>query len=238
MKKAGYKNNHPSLRARLPLMVFAVIAVFLLVNSIENASASTEDAGQQGARTFVVASSDNFPPVNMLDKDGNLTGFGRDLSTAVIRAMGGQTNYIHSPIWSEVLEDLNSSRADFIHDTAYDKERDIFLDFSDPILEMKEVIIVRSDQYDITGFESLKGKTVACVDQHITHIYLMQFPQIKCRIVKTPAEGLYSLISGDVDAFVYPEEIVTYLSQELRFSDKIKVTGDPLRTLKWSMTVT
>ncbi|MCK9364589.1 MAG: transporter substrate-binding domain-containing protein [Syntrophales bacterium] len=229
------KNNCLPLRGQFPLLVLAVIAVFWLVN--ENALASTKDVRPQVAREFVVASSDNFPPVNMLDKDGNLTGFGRDLSTAVIRAIGGQTNYIHSPVWSEVLDYLNLGKADFIHDTGYSKERDIVLDFSDPILEMKEVIIVRAGQYNITGIESLKGKTVACVNQHITHLYLMQFPAIRCRIVRTPAEGLYSLIAGDVDAFAYPEPIVTYLSQELRFGDKIKVTGEPLRTLKWSMAV-
>jgi len=195
-----------SLHVRLQVLVWvAVIPVFWLVTSYENALASTKDVRQQGTREFVIASSDNFPPVNMLDKDGNLTGFGRDLSTAVIKAMGGKTNYIHSPVWTEVLDDLNSSRADFIHDTAYSKERDIFLDFSDPILEMKEVIVVRSEQYNITGFESLKGKTVACINKHITHLYLMQFPEIRCHIVKTPAEGLYSLISGAVDAFVYPD---------------------------------
>ena len=227
-----------SLSVKLQVLVWvAIIPVFWLVNSYENALASTKDVKQQGPRKFVIASSDNFPPVNMLDKDGNLTGFGRDLSTAVIRAIGGQTNYIHSPAWSETLDYLNSGRADFIHDTAYAKERDIFLDFSDPILEMKEAIIVRSEQYNITGFESLKGKKVACVNKHITHLYLMQFPEIRCHIVKTPAEGLYSLISGDVDAFVYPEQIVAYLSQELRLGDKIKVTGEPLRTLKWSMAV-
>ncbi|MBI4838319.1 MAG: PAS domain S-box protein [Nitrospirae bacterium] len=235
MKK--YKNNCLPLRVRLQLLVFAVIAVFWLVNSYKDALALTKDERQRETREFVIASSDNFPPVNMLDKDGNLTGFGRDLSTAVIRAIGGQTNYIHSPVWTEVLDYLNSGRADFIHDTAYSKERDVFLDFSDPILEIKEVIIVRSEQYNITGFESLKGKTVACVNKHISHLYLMQFPEIKCHIVKTPVEGIYSLIAGDADAFVYPEQIVTYLFQELRLGDKIKVTGEPLRTLKWSMAV-
>jgi len=32
-------------------------------------------------------------------------------------------------------------------------------------------------------------------------------------------------------------EIVKYLSQELRLGDRIKVTGEPLRILKWSMAV-
>ncbi|MBI4691407.1 MAG: hypothetical protein HY754_14245 [Nitrospirae bacterium] len=32
--------------------------------------------------------------------------------------------------------------------------------------------------------------------------------ELRCHIVKTPGEGLYSLIAGDADTFVYPEQIV------------------------------
>ncbi|MCK5335181.1 MAG: PAS domain-containing protein, partial [Gammaproteobacteria bacterium] len=78
---------------------------------------------------------------------------------------------------------------------------------------------------------------VACVNQHITHIYLKQFSQINCYLVNTPAEGLIALIKGNVDAFIYPEQIVLYLAQDLKLDDEIKVVGDPLRVLSWSMTV-
>ncbi len=221
----------------MPRLLITALAVLCFTGFSEDVLAAAGGERQQGARTFVVAASDNFPPVNMLDKDGNLTGFGRDLSTAVISAIGGRTTYLHAPIWPEVLDYLNSGKADFIHDTAYIQERDVFLDFSDPILEMKEVVIVRPEQYALNSFESLKGKTVACVNKHITHLYLQKFPEIKCRIVTTPTEGLYALIAGDVDAFVYPEQIVTYLTQELKLEGKLIVTGEPLRTLKWSMVV-
>ncbi len=175
--------------------------------------------------------------MNVLDKDGNLTGFGRDLSDAVIQAVGGEVTHIHSDHWVTVLEWLDSGEADFIHDTGYTPDRDEFLDYSDPIIEMPEVIFVRSDQWDITDFEALKGRTVACVNQHVTHLYLQNFPDINCNVVDTPVEGLYELVGGQVDAFIYPEQIALYLVQELRLGEKIKITGEPLRTLTWSMTV-
>ncbi len=139
--------------------------------------------------TLVDASSNNFPPMNVLDKDGNLTGFGCDLADAVMKAVGRQVTHIHSSHWVQVLKWLDSGRADFIHDTGYTKERDKFLDYSDPIIEMPEVIFVRPDQYDVTSIDSLKGKTVACVKKHITHQYLQKFPEINSHVVKTPVEG-------------------------------------------------
>jgi PAS domain S-box-containing protein len=175
--------------------------------------------------------------MNSLDKDGQLIGFGRELSDAVVRAAGGTVTHLHSSHWPQVLEWLDTGKADFIHDTGYTKSRDAFLDYSDPIIEMPETIFVRTDQYDIASLDSLQGKTVACVDKHITHLYLKKFPFIRCLVVETPTQGLYELVSNKVDAFVYPRQIALSLAQKLRLKDKVKVTGEPLRTLTWSMVV-
>jgi PAS domain S-box-containing protein len=198
-----------------------------------------EDIGKQEnnilPKHFTVASSNNFPPMNMLDDNENLIGFGRELSDAVIEAIKGEVKRFHSPIWVDVLKWLDSGKADFIHDTGYTKDRDKFLDYSDPIIEMPEVIFVHSDRYDITGFDSLKNKRVGCIRKHITHLYLQQFPEINCVIAETPMQGVLDLISKKTDAFIYPKQIVLYLTQNLRLEDKIKITGDELRTLSWSM---
>jgi len=187
-------------------------------------------------RKLVDASSNNFPPMNVL-RDGRLTGFGRELADAVCAAAGIDVEHLHSDHWVDVLAWLDSGEADFIHDTGYTEERDTFLDYSDPILEMPEVIFVRPDRYDIQTLASLRGKTVACVERHISHQYLQQFVEIRCQVAATPAEAMYLLVSGEADAFVYPKQIALYIAQELRLTDKLKVTGVPLRTLTWSMVV-
>ena len=166
-----------------------------------------------------------------------MTGFGRDLSTAVAKSLGLEVRRIHSGIWPNVLKWLDDGTADLIHDTGFTSERESYLDFTVPILEMPESIFVRNWQYDIQGISSLQDKKVACVNRHITHIYLQNFKEIQCHLVSTPVEGLLALINGKVDAFIYPEQIVLYLSQQLKLSDKLKVVGKPLRVLSWSMTV-
>lgn len=186
---------------------------------------------------LVIASSNNFPPINFLNESGDLDGYAREISTAVAKASNLQVQYIHSPYWNDVLGWLEKGEAQAIHDTAYSKIRDKFLDYSDPILEMEEVIIVRNDQYDINSFTSLNKKTVACVENHISHLYLKQFPTINCYLVNTPAEGLASLISGNVDALVYPKPIALYMAQQLGATNKLKVVGNPIRKLQWSMVV-
>lgn len=187
--------------------------------------------------TLVAASSDNFPPVNLLDRDGELTGFGRDLSTAVLRAVDRKAVHLHSGNWPEVLEWLDEGRADFIHDTGYTPDRTGFLDFSEPILEMPEGIFVLDRRYDIRSLPSLYGKRVACVNKHITHLYLQKIPQILCHIVATPRAGVQALLDGEADAFIYPRQIVQYYAYEMGAARRIKEVGEPLRTLTWHMTV-
>ncbi|MDM8549045.1 transporter substrate-binding domain-containing protein [Desulfobacterales bacterium HSG2] len=226
------------------VLLSVIIIIFLMIHATCGplyaqvyAQVYAQDEGKYKSRNFVCASSNNFPPMNLLDKDGNLTGFGYDLSNAVIKAIGGKVTHIHSSHWTEVLEWVARGKADFIHDAGYTEERDKFLDYTDPIIEMPEAIFVRAEQYDITGFESLKGKTVACVNKHITHLYLQQFPEIRCHVVKTPVEGLYELVSGRADAFIYPKQIILYFIQKLRMGDKTKIIGEPLRRLTYSMVV-
>ena len=186
---------------------------------------------------FVIASSNNFPPVNQLDEDGELFGFGRDMAAAVIEAIGGTRTHIHSEIWTNVLKWLAEGRADFIHDTGYTKARTAFLDYSEPILTMPEETFVRVDRFDIADIKSLKNRKVACVNKHITHLYLMNLPDIECHVVSTPLDGLYALLNGDVAAFIFPRQILLHIAQRLGVSGRIKAVGNPLRELTWHMTV-
>lgn len=214
------------------LLLLLVLSSFLFATT---SSADSRDATEKSR--LIIASSNNFPPINVLDEEGELSGFARELSTAVAEAIDVEVVYRHSAIWSDVLQWIDAGEADLIHDTGYTPERESYLDFTDPIIEMPESIFVRNGQLDIHNLKSLYGKKVACVNRHITHIYLKRFEQIQCHLVNTPAEGLIALINGNADAFIYPEQIVIYLAQRLKLNDEIKVIGEPLRVLSWSMTV-
>lgn len=216
---------------RLFQRAFALLAVCLTSAAAAHQVRGDEQAGQ----SLVVASSNNFPPVNILDEGGQLTGFGRDLSDAVVRAAGCSIERIHSQTWAQVLSWLADGRADFIHDAGYTLERDEYLDFTDSILEMPEMIFVSEDRFDILSLEDLAGKKVACVREHITHLYLKQFTEIELVIVETPLDGLLSLIQEEVDSFIYPKQIVLHYAQKLRVRPYVKAVGEPVRVLTWHM---
>jgi len=220
------------------LRINGICVLFFSLIAMNNAFSSDRQPYSKVENAHLtIASSNNFPPINVLDDNGELTGFARDLVDAVALELDLKVSHIHSDQWGEVLAWLDTGKADLIHDTGFTPERERYLDFTLPIIEMNESIFVRDKQFNILDFGALAGKKVACVNNHITHIYLKKFEDINCYLVNTPAEGLVALINAHVDAFIYPEQITLYLAQDLGLEQRIKVVGKPLRKLSWSMSV-
>ena len=225
------------LPRRLRHQVGRTVRVAALAAAVFAAAAAALQEARANERVFVGASTNNFPSVNVLDKNGEPTGFDRELAQAVVAAAGGTVTHMYSPIWTEVLKWLDSGEADFVHDTGFTEDRLAYLDYSDPILEMPERIFVRSERFDIARFEDLNGRTIACINQHTSHLFLVKFPEIECEIVKRPVDGILAVLNGDVDAFVYPRQIALYYAYNMRLRGEIKAVGPPVRTLTWNMAV-
>lgn len=225
-------------RIRLSALGFGMAFLASAASFASDATPGVESISERRARLhFIDASSNNFPPVNILDSKGRLTGFGADLSKAVIRAVGGTVVHRHSGIWPEVVGSLMDGHADFIHDTGYNAERAKVMDFTQPILSMPERIFVRADEFGAASLDALKGRPIACVQNHITHHYLKKQPGIQCRLFRTPEEALFALVNGSVEAFPYPRQIMLALAQKLKVLADIKEVGEPLRVLNWHMVV-
>lgn len=223
----------------------SILFFLLVLLSAGYLSAQEQDGTSQGGnppppmdRPLQVGSSNNFPPINFLDNRGDLTGFGRDISQAVANVLGREINHLHSSRWMEVLEWMSKGEIDFIHDMGINEERKEHYDFTDPIISMDEVIFVRANQFDIDSFKSLENRKVICVTGHVSHIFLIQFPLIECVPADTPMLGLFSLISGEADAMVYPRQVILFLSQRAGVANRLKVIkSQELRTLEWGMAV-
>ncbi|MBI4184184.1 MAG: EAL domain-containing protein [Proteobacteria bacterium] len=200
------------------------------------AAASLPGQAEEG-RTLVDASTNNFPPVNMLDAEGRLVGFGPDLAKAVAAAIGRQIIHLHSPYGTEVLGWIQSGSADFIHNIARAPERDSLLDFTDPVLRMDEVVFVAANRDDIAGLDDLRGRGIACVAEHVGHLFLREQAGLNCFVVRRPVDAILALLAGDADAFVFPREIGFALARNLGLRDRIKVVGEPVRRLTWHMAV-
>lgn len=128
----------------------------------EGTTAATADdslAKVQKAGVLILGLDSAFPPMGFVDENNNIVGFDIDLAREVCSRMGVELKL--QPIdWSSNILELNSGNIDCIwNGFTISDERKAEVNFSDPYMQNRQVVIVRGDS-GITALSDLKGKTL------------------------------------------------------------------------------
>lgn len=170
-------------RTRMMLAAVAAATV-VLAGCSSGGAASTSDAAAAAATTAATPASDSglpalvpadlrergyisvasdipYPPMEMLDADGNVTGLDYDLSQAMAEVLDIEFRF-EKQAWDSIIPSLKSGRHDIIMSGMNDtKERQQTLSFVD-YFQGGMAILVRAGNPDaITTLLDLCGKTVA-----------------------------------------------------------------------------
>ena len=179
----------------------------------------------------------NFPPAYSVDKNGRPTGFAVELTEKIAPLAGLKVAYIVKNSWAEVNEALKKGGADFIPDMGVIKERKAVYDFTAPFRTFSVSIFVRKQTYDIRTIDDLMGRKVGVVRTNAGEKILKEHKGIDLRIYSNVSDIVFELLSGHVDAVVYPESVLTKLAWEAGVDHRIKVAGKPLTEVKRAMAV-
>lgn len=183
-----------------------------------------------GGRTVRVATDATYPPFEMLDKDKNIVGYDIDLINEVCKLVNCKTD-IKSTAWDGIFPALQKGDYDaVVSGVTITAERDKTMDFSDPYIEVGQVILVRADESRINGVNDLADKTVAeqrgtTNDEFATK--LQKEGKLK-EVKRFPTFDLAvkSLLNSDVDAVIIDNTSASgYMGTN---PDKLKVVGERL----------
>ena len=107
----------------------------------------------------IVIGSDNYPPYNYVDTDGNATGIDVELATEAFKRMGYKARFIYID-W----EDKKNLLADRTIDCAWGSfsmnGRENEYRWAGPYMTSRQVVAVNMES-DIYSLEDLEGKTIA-----------------------------------------------------------------------------
>jgi glutamate transport system substrate-binding protein len=183
------------------------------------------DIQQKGE--IVIGVKYDVPPFGFNNpSSGKVEGFDVDLGQAVADKLGVKPKFIEA-ISDNRIPFLQDGTADLILSTmTINEERVGQILFSDPYFIAKGRILVKKDNSEITGVESLAGKNV-CTALGSTYEATIkkQAPKAKLKLVDSYSECLESLQNGSVDAISTDDVILTGMIIQ---DDSLKLVGDEL----------
>lgn len=157
-------------RARLIQAVLMVSVVVLLIAGCQRQQATQPAPGgapqagpvpDLGGRTIRVATDATYPPFEMLDENKNIIGYDMDL-IAEICVLAKCTPDIKSTAWDGIFPALQKGDFDtVISGVTITAERDKTMDFTDPYIEVGQVLLVRADEEGIKSLDDMTDKIVA-----------------------------------------------------------------------------
>lgn len=214
------------------LLVAAVIAL-----------AGCSDEGGDKVR---IGTEGAYPPFNMIEKGGKVTGFDVDIALALCEKMQVECEVVTSS-WDGIIPALNARKFDFLAASmSITDERKEAVDFTDPYYTNGLQFVARKGQDFATDKPSLKGKVVGAQRATIAGTWLEENlgDTVEVKLYDTNENAYLDLSSGRVEAvladkFVNWEWLKSEAGKDFEFkgepvfdNDKIGIAvrkGDPLR---------
>ncbi|MCK4706068.1 MAG: transporter substrate-binding domain-containing protein, partial [Gammaproteobacteria bacterium] len=119
------------------------------------------------------AAEPDYPPLSMVDENGEAMGFSVDLLNAVAKTMEHDIRFEVSP-WSEIKQELADNKIDVLPLVGRTPERESIFDFTIPYLTIHGTIVVRKGNKDIHNIEDLIGKRIGVMKGDVAEEFLIR----------------------------------------------------------------
>ena len=141
------------------LVAASLAALTLLAGCGSNGTADKKDGAAKGDKTLIVGTEPTFPPFEFTENEKDV-GFDIDLAQAVCDKLGYKME-VKNLGFDALIPALKSGQIDLIAagmDATDERKKQI--DFTDVYYQGGYTIVVPTGNTDITGYDSIAGKTV------------------------------------------------------------------------------
>lgn len=191
---------------------------------------------------YIVATSPNNPPMEMIDQSKNIVGFDIDVVQQIAEKTGMNIE-IMPVLKSNILHGLIDETYDIaisslsLYDDSLPFET-IGIDVSDPYLEIGDVLVVSEDSEDFRGLQSLAHKKVGIIEgsrsaqvlKDAGNISIREYSDIEVAFEDMARDTIFALSIDLPTAARY-----VYLNNE--YTRIFKIYSDPLTQDKYVIAV-
>ena len=179
-------------------------------------------------RKIVVGGEVDWAPFDFVDRSGQYAGIANDYLRDIAAALGLEIEIITESSWDNLLGMMRRKEIDILPAIYYAKEREQFLNYTEPYAHVTEFIYSRDETEWISTLDDLKGKSVAVVKGYaLEAVLLAEYPDIRLVTAPDIQDCLKKLVLGEVDAFIGDIASTSYNIRTYSFSGIKPVAPGP-----------
>ena len=208
---------------KILLALLSVVALVVFYNSA-NSFAGEESAALQLTPAekawlkehpaIFIGIMDAWPPINFVDGQGISRGIGVDYIRAVNKRLGGVIKLVPRP-FKDNLEAVKEKKLDALMDVTPKPEREEFLNFTRPYLNIPHVIIARADGPYLASEHDLLGHTLALEAGFYNVTYFRnKYPSLTIKEYADTARALGAVSRGEADAYVGNRAVAAWIMEQ------------------------
>lgn len=236
------------IRLEIALSLFALLAIVVAIRQLLDSPPAVtpvqvrstgiavlqwtaeEEAWLEARESIRLAPDPNFPPLEYFDETGVYRGLVADLMEPINESLRGKLRFVRLPDWARVLDAARARDVDGITAAQKTPSRQEYLDFSLPLIDIPNVIIMRAGTEGVVSFTVLTGMRVAVTEGNALHEYIRQrFPEIVVVPVRDDLTALREVSFGRVDATVINQAIASWLIDREGIVN-LRIVGDSGRS--------
>lgn len=178
-------------------------------------------AGNALAKDVVFAVDATYPPMEMIDADKNIVGFGPEIVAAIGKAAGFNP-ILKNTAWDGIFAGLASGKYDAIcSSVSITDERKQSMDFTEPYFDVKQGVVVPKG-VTITSVQDLAGKTVASQMGTTGYFVAKKIEGANAKSYDEIGLAIEDLYNGRIDAVIADDAVASnYALQHEQYSQKL-----------------
>jgi two-component system sensor histidine kinase EvgS len=171
-----------------------------------------------------------FPPFEFFRDNGELAGATPELLELVARKLGTRIEVVRYSTWTDVMAGMKRGEVDVLGTLTKTPERDKFLLFTKPYIEVPFVLFLRNDTDPLTKLGEVPSMRLGVVEGVGAYSWIREHhPERDLVLVQTVREGLLLLSLGHLDGFVETLPVGAEIISDLGLNN-LRVSPDVLST--------
>ncbi|MCF7954056.1 MAG: basic amino acid ABC transporter substrate-binding protein [Spirochaetales bacterium] len=202
--------------------ILLIAAVSLIFGGMLFAQAQQEDD------TYIIASDATWPPMEFVNEEGDIVGFDIDLIEAIAEEAGFSYE-IKNTAWDGIFAGLANGAYDaIISSVTITEERKAQMAFTQPYINVGQILIVRTEMNTIGGLEDLNGHKVGVQNGTTGDFVLDDYPQVDRMAYDEIGFAVEDLLNKNVDGVVCDSVIAAdYVMNNENYQGKLEIVGEP-----------